>query len=121
MSQLEKAARAAEDELCRQAETTGSFLYVQRAHIPGKEICLDGDVDLPALARAVIASLEPDDAMVEAASREAYEEFIRDVRDLEPAWEHLPQSHRDRIFGSQRAALQAALRSITEREDHPND
>lgn len=45
--------------------------------------------------------------MVEKAAKAAYERFIEPVRDLEPTWDQLPQSHRDRLIDSQRAAIEA--------------
>lgn len=39
--------------------------------------------------------------------RAAYENWIADVRGLEPSWSELPQSHKDRL----RASLEAALAS----------
>lgn len=44
---------------------------------------------------------------LERAARAAYEAWIDDVRDLEPAWDDLPESHRDRLVGSTRAMLMA--------------
>jgi len=45
-------------------------------------------------------------SMVEKVARAAYEKFIEAVRDLEPSWEGLPQSHRDRLIDSQRSAIE---------------
>lgn len=39
------------------------------------------------------------------AARLQYERYVSDVRDLEPAWDDLPKSHRDRMVDSLRAAL----------------
>lgn len=47
-----------------------------------------------------------DTSMIERVARAAYEKFIEDVRDLEPKWDDLPQSHRDRMITSQRAAIE---------------
>lgn len=44
---------------------------------------------------------------LERAARAAYEAWIDDVRDLEPAWCDLPESHRDRLIQSARAVLMA--------------
>lgn len=42
---------------------------------------------------------------LEKAARAAYEKWIEDVRDLEPSWDELPQSHRDRLIACQRAVI----------------
>lgn len=47
------------------------------------------------------------EAMLEKAARAAYESWIDDVRDLEPSWSDLPESHRDRLIQSARAVLMA--------------
>jgi hypothetical protein len=65
------------------------------------------------IARAVIASIEPDDAMVEAGANAAYSAWVENTGDLEPTWEDNPQwkytgDTRDLI----RAALKAGLRAI---------
>lgn len=52
-------------------------------------------------------------SMVEKMARGAYEKFIETVRDLEPSWDGLPQSHRDRMIDSQRAAIEV-LREPTD-------
>lgn len=44
---------------------------------------------------------------LERAARAAYEAWIDDVRDLEPAWNDLPESHRYRLVQSARAVLMA--------------
>ena len=46
-------------------------------------------------------------SMIERAAKAAYERFIEPVRDLELSWDDLPQSHRDRMIDSQRAAIEA--------------
>lgn len=45
--------------------------------------------------------------MLEKIARAAYEDWIAEVQDLEEAWGDLPQSHKDRLMRSQRAALLA--------------
>lgn len=103
MKALEKAARAADVEFWRQAEAvTDSFLYAQ-ADVPGKTICLDGDVDLVALARAVISSIEVDDAMVEVAADRLYGS---------KTWRTIPPEAKDDLGENMRAALKAFLHSI---------
>lgn len=42
---------------------------------------------------------------LERAARAAYEAWIDDVRDLEPVWGDLPESHRDRLMDSMKAAI----------------
>lgn len=44
---------------------------------------------------------------LERAARAAYEAWIDDVRELEPAWNDLPESHRHRLIQSARAVLLA--------------
>lgn len=44
------------------------------------------------------------DELIEAAAKAAYESWIEDVRALEPSWEELPSSHRDRMRRSIAAA-----------------
>lgn len=46
-----------------------------------------------------------DDTVLEAAARAAYESWIAPVRDLEPRWEDLPESHQARLRESQAAAI----------------
>jgi len=43
--------------------------------------------------------------MLEKMARATYDKWIEDVRDLEPAWGDLPESHRARLIESTRAAL----------------
>lgn len=45
--------------------------------------------------------------MIERAARAAYECWIEPVRDLEPAWDALPESHKQRMYDSQRKAIEA--------------
>lgn len=56
-------------------------------------------------------TLTPDEreAAIEKMARAAYENWIAPVRDLEPAWDDLPQSHVDRLVECQCAALDAVL------------
>ena len=45
--------------------------------------------------------------MLEKMARATYANWIEGVEDLEPAWDALPESHRDRLIRCQTAALQA--------------
>lgn len=45
--------------------------------------------------------------MLEKMARATYAKWIEDVCDLEPEWDALPESHRARLIGASRAALQA--------------
>jgi hypothetical protein len=45
--------------------------------------------------------------MLETMARATYAKWIEDVRDLEPSWDDLPDSHRDRLIDASRAALQS--------------
>lgn len=45
--------------------------------------------------------------MLEKMARATYAKWIEDVRDLEPAWDALPESHRARMIDASRAALEA--------------
>lgn len=47
------------------------------------------------------------DTMLEKMARSTYAKWIEDVRDLEPAWDDLPESHRARLIDATRAALMA--------------
>lgn len=49
------------------------------------------------------------DDVVERAAKAQYQKFMEDVADLEPAWDDLPESHRDRM----RTSLKAALAVLT--------
>lgn len=51
---------------------------------------------------------DPTPEEIEAAARASYEAWIAPVRDLEPSWGDLPESHRDRLRESTTAALAAA-------------
>ena len=44
---------------------------------------------------------------IEKMAKATYVKWIEDVQDLEPPWDDLPESHRDRLIGATRAALQA--------------
>lgn len=44
---------------------------------------------------------------LEKAARATYAKWIEDVRDLEPEWDALPESHRARLIDATRAALLA--------------
>ena len=52
---------------------------------------------------------------LERAARAQYEAWIDDVRDLEPSWDELPESHKCRLVGSARAVLMA----VRDRDDLP--
>lgn len=54
-------------------------------------------------------TLTKDHGLVDAMARATYENWIAPVRDLEPAWDDLPQSHVDRLIECQQAALDAVL------------
>lgn len=43
------------------------------------------------------------------AAKVAYDRWVADVRSAEPRWEDLPQSHRDRLVDTQRAAFEFIL------------
>lgn len=51
--------------------------------------------------------------MIERVARAAYKNWILGVEDLEPRWKDLPESHRENMMASMRAAL-AELREPTE-------
>lgn len=40
-----------------------------------------------------------------SAARKQYEAYIEDVADLEPSWDQLPESHKDRLIRSLACAL----------------
>lgn len=44
---------------------------------------------------------------IEAMAKAAYDEFVGPMRVIEPAWEILPDSHRNRMMESMSAALLA--------------
>jgi len=50
--------------------------------------------------------------ITEEMVRAAYEDWIADVCDLEPSWEQLPQSHKDRLRRSLQAASLASCRQV---------
>jgi hypothetical protein len=52
-------------------------------------------------------------SVVEQMAKAAYEKWIEGVESLEPHWDALPQSHRDRLTESQRAAV-LAMREPTQ-------
>lgn len=54
------------------------------------------------------------ETILEKAARAAYESWIDDVRDLEPSWCDLPESHRDRLTQSARAVLMAVRDGLTD-------
>lgn len=45
-----------------------------------------------------------EDVLISAA-RKQYEAYIEDVADLEPSWDQLPESHKDRLVRSLACAL----------------
>lgn len=69
--------------------------------------------------------------MLERMARAQYDAWIADVQELEEPWDVLPQSHRERLTDSLRAALQAlrepdeGMRSVAwkseERWENNND
>jgi hypothetical protein len=87
MSQLERAARA-----------------VQDAKINGQRIRFS-DEYAAVLARAVIASIEPDDAMVEAA-------LVAYFDDCEDWHFGMAARAQEMVIDSMRAALKAGLRAL---------
>jgi hypothetical protein len=51
--------------------------------------------------------MTPTDAQIEAAAKAAYRNLWMSG-DAKPRWDELPQSHKDRLYKAQRAALTAA-------------
>lgn len=49
---------------------------------------------------------------LERAARAQYEAWIEDVRDLEPSWDDLPDSHRFRLVESCRTVLMAVAPTL---------
>lgn len=67
------------------------------------------NIDYIAIARAVIASIEPDDAMVEAAAKAIYD----DSRwSLSSSWDEALEGRREYYRCTARAALKAGLRAL---------
>ena len=50
---------------------------------------------------------------IEKMAKATYVKWVEDVQDLEPPWDDLPESHRDRLIDATRAALQA-IREVPE-------
>lgn len=93
--------------------THGQFGWKFQGH---KDDVRDLVRDILALASSPAqVEARSDDLAVERAAKAAYENWIEPVRDLEPSWDSLPDSHRERLMDSQRAAL----RTQVEAKDAP--
>ena len=58
------------------------------------------------------ATMTPTDAQIEAAAKAAYKNWTEPVQCCEPTWDELPESHKQRLYDCQKAALTAAAEVV---------